>query len=101
MAPAPNPEHAKEVMPLPDHSRPTRPLPARPRTLRHAAARRSHLISAEVTGLRAALNRARLSNANLAAAALASMAAHDEGEADPLSYLRDELAAQGFQGRPA
>jgi hypothetical protein len=33
---------------------------------------------------------------NLAAAARASVAAAAEGEADPLYYVRDELAAQGY-----
>ena len=53
-------------------------------------------LSAEITRLRAELADARLDRANLAAAALATIAAHDEGEADPLSYLRDELRAQGY-----
>jgi hypothetical protein len=39
---------------------------------------------------------ARLDRANLAAAALASIAAQHDGEPDPLSYLRDELRAQGY-----
>jgi hypothetical protein len=37
----------------------------------------------------------RLDRANLAAAAFATIAAHQDGEPDPLSYLRDELGAQG------
>lgn len=45
-------------------------------------------LCAELTGLRRHL-------ANLAAAARATLAAHDEDETDPLSYLRDELHAQG------
>jgi hypothetical protein len=52
-------------------------------------------LSAEITRLRVELADARLDRANLAAAALATIAAHDEGETDPLSYLRDELRAQG------
>jgi hypothetical protein len=52
-------------------------------------------LAAEITRLRADLAHARLDLANLAAAALASIAAHDEGEPDPLCYLRDELRAQG------
>lgn len=59
-------------------------------------------LSAEVIQLRADLAGARLDRANLAAAALAAVAAHEEGEPDPLSYLRDELQAQGHdisQGR--
>jgi hypothetical protein len=52
-------------------------------------------LSAEITRLRAELAGARLDRANLAAAALATIAAHYDGEPDPLSYLRDELQAQG------
>jgi hypothetical protein len=51
--------------------------------------------AAGITRLRAELAGARLDRANLAAAALAAIAAHGEGEIDPLSYLRDELRAQG------
>ena len=61
-------------------------------------------ISALVTALRtqhAALTACRLSRANLAAAGLASLTAWHNGEPDPLSYLRDELTAQGFDRRPA
>lgn len=50
----------------------------------------------EITQLRADLADARLDRANLAAAALAAIAAHDDGEPDPLSYVRDELRAQGY-----
>ncbi|HEY5986267.1 MAG TPA: hypothetical protein VIV12_07825 [Streptosporangiaceae bacterium] len=52
-------------------------------------------LTAEITQLRTALADARLDRANLAAAALACIAAHRDGEPDPLSYLRDELRAQG------
>ena len=52
---------------------------------------------AEITQLRAELANARLDRANLAAAALAAIAAYYDGEPDPLSYLRDELRAQGHQ----
>jgi hypothetical protein len=52
-------------------------------------------LSAAITRLRTELAGARLDLANLAAAALATLAAHYEGEPDPLSYLRDELRAQG------
>jgi hypothetical protein len=38
---------------------------------------------------------ARLGYQNLAAAARSSLAAADEGEKDPLYYLRDELRAPG------
>jgi hypothetical protein len=54
---------------------------------------------AEVARLRGALDTARLDRANLAAAALATISAHREGEDDPLSYLRDELSAQGYEPR--
>jgi hypothetical protein len=52
-------------------------------------------LSAEITRLRAELAGARLDRANLAAGALATIAAHYDGEPDPLCYLRDELQAQG------
>lgn len=52
-------------------------------------------LSAEVARLRDDLADARLDRANLAAAALAVITAHADGEPDPLSYLRDELRAQG------
>lgn len=51
---------------------------------------------AEVETLRTAIDATRLNRANLAAAALATIAAHREGEPDPLSYVRDELTAQGY-----
>ncbi len=41
------------------------------------------------------LAEARLNRANLAAAALAVIAATRDGEPDAMDYLRDELAAQG------
>jgi len=53
-------------------------------------------LAAEITKLRAELAGVRLDRANLAAAALATIAAHRDGESDPLSYLRDELRAQGY-----
>lgn len=40
----------------------------------------------------------RLSRANLAAAGRATLAAYRDAERDPLSYLRDELWAQGLGG---
>jgi hypothetical protein len=52
-------------------------------------------LAAEITRLRADLAGVRLDRANLAAAALAAIAAHYDGEPDPLCYLRDELRAQG------
>jgi hypothetical protein len=48
-------------------------------------------LSAEVTRLSGELRHARLDRANLLAAARAAIAAHHDGEPDPLSYLRDEL----------
>jgi hypothetical protein len=51
------------------------------------------LLAAEITQLSADLANTRLERANLAAAARATIAAQAEGEADPLWYLRDELAA--------
>ena len=51
-------------------------------------------LAAEITRLSAELEDARLDRANLLAAARATIAAYHEGEPDPLSYLRDELAAQ-------
>jgi hypothetical protein len=53
---------------------------------------------ADVTALAAALTRTRRAYADLLAAARATLGAHNDGEPDPLSYLRDELRAQG-QGR--
>ena len=51
------------------------------------------LLSALVTRLSADLDRARLDQANLRAAMRATLAAHADGEPDPLWYLRDELDA--------
>lgn len=50
-------------------------------------------LAAEVARLSAELRSARLDRANLLAAMRATLAAHSDGEADPLSYLRDELSA--------
>ena len=51
-------------------------------------------LSAEVTRLNAELTATRLDRANLLAAVRAALAAHADGEADPLYYLRDELNAR-------
>jgi hypothetical protein len=51
-------------------------------------------LSAEVARLTADLSAARLDRANLLAAIRATLAAHADGEADPLSYFRDELDAR-------
>jgi hypothetical protein len=62
------------------------------------------ILTAELTRLGAELTTVRLDRANLAAAGRATLAAYRLGEPDPLSYLRDELDAQGFsagqRGRP-
>jgi hypothetical protein len=55
-------------------------------------------LAAEIRRLRANLTEARLNRANLVAAIHATIAAHHDGEADPLSYLRDELQVQGYGG---
>jgi hypothetical protein len=52
------------------------------------------ILSAEITRLRAELAGTRMDRANLLAAARAVISAHLDGEPDPLSYLRDELAAR-------
>jgi hypothetical protein len=48
-------------------------------------------LSAEITRLSAEVEHSRLDRANLLAAIRAALAAHADGEADPLWYLRDEL----------
>ena len=53
-------------------------------------------LAAHVAMLRAALAELRLERANLAAAARAAIGAYLDGDYDPLGYLREELAAQGF-----
>jgi len=52
------------------------------------------LLVAEVSRLSTELYTTRLDQANLHAAARATLAAHHDGEADPLLYLRDEVHAQ-------
>ena len=52
------------------------------------------LLLAEIARLSAELQATRLNGANLLAAARATMAAHHDGEPDPLFYLRDELDAR-------
>ena len=51
-------------------------------------------LSAEVARLNAELAATRLNRANLLAAIRAAIAAHADGEPDPLYYLRDELNAR-------
>jgi hypothetical protein len=50
---------------------------------------------AEITSLHDKLAAARLRAANLEAAMRAALSAHDDGEPDPLSYLRDEIYYPG------
>ena len=50
-------------------------------------------LSAEITRLSAEVEHSGLDRANLLAAIRATLAAHADGEADPLWYLRDELDA--------
>ncbi len=50
-------------------------------------------LAAEITRLSAELARTRLDRANLLAAMRAALAAHADGEPDPMEYLRDELNA--------
>lgn len=52
------------------------------------------LLSAEISRLSAELQATRFDRANLLAAARATLAAHRDGEPDPLFYLRDELDAR-------
>ena len=51
-------------------------------------------LAAELTRQNAELTATRLDMANLVAAIRATLAAHADGEADPLYYLRDELSAR-------
>jgi predicted DNA-binding ribbon-helix-helix protein len=51
-------------------------------------------LSAELARLTAELTATRMDRANLLAAIRATLAAHADGEADPLYYLRDELSAR-------
>jgi hypothetical protein len=48
-------------------------------------------LGAIIARLTAELDRTRMDRANLLAAMRAALAAHADGEADPLAYLRDEL----------
>lgn len=54
-------------------------------------------VFADLGRVRAELEAARPDRANLLAAMRATLAAHDEGESDPLGYLRDELDAPGTE----
>jgi hypothetical protein len=57
------------------------------------------ILTTEITRLLTELLDTRMERANLAAAGRATIAAYRDGERDPLSYLRDELTAQGFTGQ--
>lgn len=57
------------------------------------------VLIAEIVRLGTALAIEHRARADLAAAGRATLAAFSETEDDPLSYLRDELAAQGFGRR--
>jgi hypothetical protein len=50
-------------------------------------------LSAEISRLSAELAATRLDRANLLAAMRAALAAHADGEPDPMGYLRDQLDA--------
>jgi len=54
------------------------------------------VLISEIIRLRSELGAVRLDLANPAAAARATLAASQDAEPDPLLYLRDELAVQGF-----
>jgi hypothetical protein len=54
------------------------------------------VLATQITRLHDELTVVRIDRANLAAAARASIAAYHSDEPDPLSYLLDELLAQGF-----
>lgn len=51
------------------------------------------ILDSLLTRLSGELEQVRLDRANLLAAIRATLAAHSEGEADPLWYIRDELEA--------
>jgi hypothetical protein len=70
-------------------------LRTRPGTAITAALFTVPALCREAARLRVMVALARLNQANLAAAARATVAADHDGEPDPLWYLRDELAAHG------
>ena len=57
------------------------------------------VLLAEIERLRRLLAWTRTDHANLLAAAQATLAAHADGEDDPLYYVRDEVAAQRMAGQ--
>lgn len=92
-------------MPAPTpHSTSSQDSPAPCRTWRTCGSRSPiplsgiPILTAEMARLQAELIRTRLDRANFAAAARATIAACRNGDRDPLSYLHDELEAQGFTG---
>jgi hypothetical protein len=54
-------------------------------------------LTTEIADLRKRLTAIRIERANLAAASRITIVAYHNNEPDPLSYLRDELRAQGFR----
>jgi hypothetical protein len=77
----------------------TRPhTPARARSALFAAVRDIPALITEIERLWAFACDANMRYANLRAAALASIAATDAGEPDPMFYLRDELSASRRHG---
>jgi hypothetical protein len=58
------------------------------------------VLLAELDRYRALLTLARTELANLLAAAQATLAAHHDGETDPLSYLRDQVAGLRADNTP-
>jgi hypothetical protein len=72
----------------------TAELPSRRESLRRIAA-----ALADTPSLITEITRARRERANLAAAARATLAAYNEGEPDPLFYVRDELHQDPYQSR--
>ncbi|MFG2085426.1 hypothetical protein [Spirillospora sp. NPDC048824] len=75
---------------------PDETLPAILRTNLDTALDTIPALADEVARLSTELRDFRIHRANLAAAARATLTAHHDGERDPLSYLRDELDAQGY-----
>lgn len=72
-------------------------LPAILRVNLDAALDSIPVLAAEAERLSTELRDTRIHRANLAAAARATLSAHRDGERDPLSYLLDELHAQGYR----
>ena len=58
------------------------------------------ILCTEVTRLSIELADTRMDRANLLAAMRAAIAAHADGELDPLSYIRDELGARQLLPQP-